>query len=188
MVRRPDPSYPSGVPPSQGAGDQVPPGTPGPRDPGTPIRDPRDPPDPVSETSEASPRPRGRGPEGLFYINPSRRPPAVPDRGSRDPGVARGLPRPGGAPSRSFSIVRCYGGQLIVSKRSLFAVIALVHDEYLFTRQGAPAASQRRTTPSREGEGFPLRPYSGTTPGRLGGAGYPHPPPGTAGPRRERLM
>jgi len=29
------------------------------------------------------PRPRGRGPEGLFYINPSRRPPAV----SRDPGV-----------------------------------------------------------------------------------------------------
>jgi len=39
-----------------------------------------------------------------------------------------------------------------------------------------------------EGEGVPLRPYPGATPGRLGGAGYPHPPPGTAGPRRERLM
>jgi len=44
-----------------------------------------------------------------------------------------------------------------------------------FTRPVAPAASQRRTTPSREGEGFPLRPYSGATPGRLDGAAFPAP-------------
>jgi len=43
------------------------PGIPDPGDPGEPRRGLRDPPPPP-----------GRGPEGLFYINPSRRGPAVP--------------------------------------------------------------------------------------------------------------
>jgi len=55
---------------------------------------------------------------------------------------------------------------------------------YLFTVTEAPAVSQRRATSFPEGEGYPLRPYSGTTPG--GWTPLATPPP--AGGRREGLM
>jgi len=53
-----------------------------------------------------------------------------------------------------------------------------------FTETVAPAASQRRTTPSPEGEGFPLRPYSGTTPGAWAARATPTPRREPRGPAR----
>jgi len=86
--RRPRPGIP-GIPgsgvlgPAPGAGGNrlgaFPargPGTRGPgrsQDPGSRISE-------VREDSRGLPRPRGRGPEGLFYINPSRRGPVATER------------------------------------------------------------------------------------------------------------
>jgi len=69
-IRDLDPSLRQGAPPAPGGGF---PGTPGPRDPGSRAPDPR---------------------RGGFYINPSRRPPAVP----RGPGRETGPSRPRGGP------------------------------------------------------------------------------------------
>jgi len=84
-----------GVPGSRGA---LPPGAGEPLpeagilipDPGIPGRSRR----PPREASRGAPAPLGGAPEGLFYINPSRRGPAVPARG---PGRQS---RPGAPPRR----------------------------------------------------------------------------------------
>jgi len=54
------------------------------RDPG--VREVPDPGDRAPGSRKGLPRPRGRAPEGLFYINPSRRGPAVPGGDREVPG------------------------------------------------------------------------------------------------------
>jgi len=76
-----DPSPPPGGGSPPGAGDQAPPGPGVSGTPGSGRSRSRG--SGIPGSRKGLPRPRGRGPEGLFYINPSRRPPAV----SRDPGV-----------------------------------------------------------------------------------------------------
>jgi len=80
------PGPPLGGPPGQLPGSQI---------PGSGSRGPRG---PLSGLPEA-PAPRGRARRGLFYINPSRRGPAVP--GVRGPGRQS---RPGAPPTRAPAV------------------------------------------------------------------------------------
>jgi len=131
--RRPDPgsrSPGSGAPPEgsplpgyplgpQGARFPDPgPGSPRIPDPGSRI--PRD----LAEVSEGLPRPRGRAPEGLFYINPSRRgpvpgpgPPSRP--GSKDPAACWGRVSPQGC----LDVVKSVRGWYWVIFLSCFLVM-----------------------------------------------------------------
>jgi len=140
------------------------PGTldPGPRTPGTPLGLPK--------ASEGLPRPLGRPGRlrrGLFYINPSRRGPAVPPGSPGGPETPRSVESLQAAAALERELVGLeQSSRIHAAIRCFYVVPPRVSHYPLQDPVRAPLAAQRRTTPPGKERGSPSDPLRGPTPPR----------------------